>query len=225
MGNKIFHPEDILRQCRTLLNKDLEMYQPYANNGNRQYKRLLPLFVSIYSPKDEIELQHHLHYAKNKLRTEGYHITEIKLFQSCLEILENEVPIEDIIEFERESLVKKNSPKKSGRSNKEYVQYHKNDFLDWISGVLCAENMVSKIESVVEVYKEETDLFVLSELNFCHPFVSPPHLFRQIDVLSQKHPTLLLFPGKEDIYSSMQNLSFLGLEGTREYKNYKIIGL
>ena len=221
---------NILKQCQTLLNKDLEMYRPYANNGNRQYKRLLPLFVSLYSPKDEIELQQHLTYAKNKLRTEGHHITEIKLFQSCLNILENEIPIEDIIEFEKDSLIKKNkkvSPKKKERRIKEHIEYSKNDFLDWISGVLDVKTLCSNIEYIIEQHKEQSDLFVISELGFCHPFVFPPSLFRQIDFLSQKYPILLLFPQKQNLYSDAdtENLSFLGLEETSEYKNHKIISL
>ena len=134
----------------------------------------IPFFITTFPPRQQIDVNRHLQFLVNKLKTRGISVLEINLFDICLDILHSRDLLQRILDVE--------------------PTFPKERFLKMIQAPLDIEhNVIPLIAKRLNEFGGQ--VVFLTGIGLVFPFIRSHTVLNNLQAAVKKIPIVLFFPG------------------------------
>jgi hypothetical protein len=152
----------------------------------------IPFFAQTFSATQQVVATEQIDLLLKRLKAVGISVTEINLYKICIELLEKEDVLQNVLETEHE--------------------LSKSDFHEALNGLL---NIETELIPVIKdkINAQETAMIFITGVGEAYPMIRSHTLLSNLQAVIKKKPVILFFPGEFDNFS-------LKLFGILKNENY-----
>lgn len=164
----------------------------------------VPFFLCPFSVKQKLEIEDMLPHLKKKLQDTNINVTEINLYNLCLDYLQNNDLFEQLCEIEPD--------------------IEKGYFLESLQSILDIESiLIPEIEQII-TQAGKVDILFLTGVGEVFPYIRTHNILNNLQRVAKSFPTLLFFPGEyEQSLEKGASLRLFGkLPDDKYYRAYDI---
>ena len=158
----------------------------------------IPFYISAYNPTQQVEVENHIRYMKNRLNNAGVEVCEINLYILCLDILEKRRLLDKILKRE--------------------ADMDKDKFLKVIKAPLDIENNL--VPAIVDtVNASSCKVIFLTGIGAVYPYIRSHTILNNLQSVFKNVPSVIFFPG---VYSGTSLELFGRLKDDNYYRAFNI---
>ncbi|MEZ0175390.1 MAG: DUF1788 domain-containing protein [Candidatus Reddybacter sp.] len=187
-----------MKQLQQRLDKIFERIESEEFLDNKGVSGEIGFYIFDYPPEEELLVRQHLKFLTEKLTKRGYQFSNINIFESIIQLLEEEGVLEDAFELQ------KNEGDEALR--------------EALKGVLGQEDIARYLST--KINPEEPQFVFLSGLGSAWPLIRGHSLLNALHASMGHTPLVLFYPGT---YNGLELNPFGLVDSSNYYRAFQLI--